>query len=54
MFGLGRTAGAGVAPLGEDLLKFLACSLTLDLASIIEDEDIVDFERVKHAVVADF
>ena len=48
------TAGAGVAPLGDDLLRFLACSLTLDLASTIEDEEIVDFERVKHAVVADF
>ena len=48
------TAGAGIAPLGDDLLKLLACSLTLDLASTIEDEEIVDFERVKHAVVADF
>lgn len=48
------TAGAGIAPLGDDLLKFLAWSLTLALASTMEDEEIVDFERVKHAIVAGF
>lgn len=44
--------GAGVAPLGVDLLMLLAWSLTLDLASTIDEDETVDLERVKHT--ADF